>query len=867
MLQCLNLVKNYYAGGEIVHAVNDLSVTFRDNEFVSILGPSGCGKTTLLNIIGGLDQYDSGNLIINGKSTRDYTDKDWDTYRNHRVGFVFQSYNLIMHQTVLRNVEMSLTLSGVGREERMKRAMEALEKVGLKDQANKVPTQMSGGQMQRVAIARALVNDPEIVLADEPTGALDSQTSVQIMEILKEVAKDRLVVMVTHNPELAEKYSTRLIRLKDGKMISDSDPVSDEEIRKEEKQENLKRPSMSYWTALSLSFNNLMTKKGRTLLTSFAGSIGIIGIGLIMSLSNGVQNYINNVENDTMADYPITLKDNTMDFSVMMEAMMDMKDEQEEKDDEDKNISVNSMVASILDSFASTETNNLQNFKEYLESDEGQAFRDTAKAIEYSYGGEMSVYNEDSDYGLVRISPNGLLEELGFSQMGQVQSVMGMQSPMNQEVWMKLPDSQALREENYQLLDGAWPANENEVVIAVDRNNRITDYALYSMGLLDQQSLVNNYENVLAGKTDRIEVEETPDYTNEDFIGMEFQVLPNSALYEKVGTEKTGYVWIDRSEDEGFVKKALEKATTVKISGIIKPAEKTISSSALGGIFYDGALRDEVAAIAEDSEIVKDQKEHPDTNVFTGREFSDGERFDMESLTDEQKGQMASMSQAEIMDYITTYNNNVNATYDGNLTKLGVIDKKVPTSISLYASSFDDKEKLGDLITDYNNLQTEEDHPENILSYTDTVGTMLSGVQQVINMISYVLMGFVSVSLIVSSIMIGIITYISVLERIKEIGILRAMGASKRDIRNVFNAETFIIGLCSGLIGIGITALLNFPISALVESSTGVPNIASLPWQGALILVLINLVLTMLAGLIPASMASRKNPVEALRTE
>lgn len=867
MLQCLNLVKNYYAGGEIVHAVNDLTVTLRDNEFVSILGPSGCGKTTLLNIIGGLDQYDSGNLIINGKSTKDYTDKDWDTYRNHRVGFVFQSYNLIMHQTVLKNVEMSLTLSGVGREERRKRAMEALEKVGLKDQANKVPTQMSGGQMQRVAIARALVNDPEIVLADEPTGALDSQTSVQIMDILKEVAKDRLVVMVTHNPELAEKYSTRLIRLKDGKMISDSNPVTEEEIQKEEKQENLKRPSMSYWTALSLSFNNLMTKKGRTLLTSFAGSIGIIGIGLIMSLSNGVQNYINSVENDTMADYPITLKDNTMDFSVMMEAMADMRDEQEEKDEDDSSISVNSMVASILDSFASTETNNLQNFKEYLESDEGQEFRDTAKAIEYSYGGEMSVYNEDSKYGLVRISPNGLLDELGFAQMTQMQSVMGMQSPMNQEIWMKLPDSQALREENYQLLDGEWPANENEVLLEVDRRNQITDYALYSMGMLAQQSLVNNYENVLNGKNDRIEVEETPDFKNEDFIGMEFKVIPNSALYEKVGSEKTGYVWIDRSEDEDFLKKALDNAVTVKISGIIKPAEKTISSSALGGIYYDSALQDEIAGAAENSDIVKDQMDHPDTNVFTGREFSEGERFNMESLTDEQKMQMAGMSQAEIMDYITTYNDNVNATYDGNLSKLGVIDKNVPSSISLYASSFDDKEKLGDLITDYNNLQTAEDHPENILSYTDTVGTMLSGVQQVINMISYVLMGFVSVSLIVSSIMIGIITYISVLERIKEIGILRAMGASKRDIRNVFNAETFIIGLCSGLIGIGLTLILNIPISAVVESSTGVAGIASLPWQGGMILVIINLVLTMIAGLIPASMASHKNPVEALRTE
>lgn len=862
MLQCLNLVKNYYAGGEIVHAINDLSVTLRDCEFVSILGPSGCGKTTLLNIIGGLDQYDEGNLIINGKSTRDYTDKDWDTYRNHRVGFVFQSYNLIMHQNVLSNVEMSLTLSGVGKEERKKRALEALEKVGLKDQAYKLPTQMSGGQMQRVAIARALVNDPEIVLADEPTGALDSKTSVQIMDLLKEIAKDRLVVMVTHNPELAEQYSTRLIRLKDGKIISDSNPVSAQEMAQEEKQENLKRPSMSYWTALSLSFRNLMTKKGRTLLTSFAGSIGIIGIGLILSLSNGVQNYIDTVENDTMADYPITLKDNTMDFSVMMEAMADIHDETEEADEEDTTVSVNNMVASILDSFASSDTNNLENFKTYLESDQGEAFRETAKAIEYSYGGEMSVYNTHSEYGIVRISPNDLLDHLGFSQMGAAQSVMGFSTPMNQDVWIKMPDSQVLREENYQLLDGEWPQNENEVVLAVDRNNRITDYALYSMGLLDQKSLVDNYENVLNGKTDRIEVPEMADFSNSDFIGMELKVLPNSSLYEKVNG-----VWIDRSDSEDFVKKALDDAVSVKITGIIKPADKTISSAALGGIFYDSALRDEIAAQAEDSEIVKDQKDHPDINVFTGREFADGERFSMESLSDEQKIQMASMSQSEILDYIATYNDNLNATYDSNLSSLGVIDKNVPTSISLYASTFDDKEKLGDLITDYNTLQQGENHPENILSYTDTIGTMLSGVQQVINMISYVLIGFVSISLVVSSIMIGIITYISVLERIKEIGILRAMGASKRDIRNVFNAETFIIGLISGLMGIGITVLLNWPISTVVEAKTGVAQIALLPWQGGVLLVLINLVLTMLAGLIPAVMASRKNPVEALRTE
>ncbi len=861
MLQCKNIVKEYYSGDEIVHAVNGLSVTFRDNEFVSILGPSGCGKTTFLNIIGGLDQYTSGDLIINGKSTKEYTDKDWDTYRNHRIGFIFQSYNLIMHQSVLKNVEMSLTLSGVPKEERKKRAIAALEKVGLKDQINKKPTQMSGGQMQRVAIARALVNDPEIVLADEPTGALDSETSVQIMELLKEIARDRLVIMVTHNPELAERYSTRIVRLKDGKMISDSMPVK--EVKEEAKEQKLKRPSMSFWTALSLSFNNLMTKKGRTLLTSFAGSIGIIGIGLIMSLSNGVQDYITRVENDTMADYPIELKDNTMDMSVMMSAMMDMQDETEASEMEDGKITTSKMVESILDSISSSKTNNLAEFKKYLESDQGDEFTSTAKAIEYSYGMDMTVFNSNSDYGLVRVSPNELIDKLGFSQMGQVQSAFGVSSPMNQEIWTQMPDSQALREDNYQLIDGAWPKDESEILLAVDKNNEITDYALYSAGLLDQDELVKNYQNVLDGKTDKIEVSETKNYTNEDFIGMELSVLPNSALYQKVNG-----LWIDQSDNEDFIKDALKKeAKSVKIVGIVKPAEKTVSSTALGGILYDSSLRNWAADEADASEIVKEQKADPKINVFTGREFTNGEKFSMDQLTPEQMMQMQSMPQEELLSYITTYNNNINATYDSNLSDLGVIDLNEPSSIKLYARSFDDKEKLGNLITEYNNVQNDEGKPENIITYTDTVGVMLSGVQRVINLISYVLMGFVSVSLVVSSIMIGIITYISVLERIKEIGVLRALGASKRDIRRVFNAETFIIGLISGLLGIGITALLDIPISMIVQNLTGVAGIASLPVNGAVILVLINLALTMIAGLIPASMASRKNPVEALRTE
>lgn len=860
MLQCKHIVKEYYAGDQVVTAVNDLSLTFRDNEFVSILGQSGCGKTTFLNIIGGLDQYTSGDLIINGKSTKQYTDKDWDTYRNHRVGFIFQSYNLIMHQTVLRNVELALTLSGVPKSERKQRAIDALEKVGLKDQIYKKPTQMSGGQMQRVAIARALVNDPEIVLADEPTGALDSETSVQIMNLLKEIAKDRLVVMVTHNPELAEQYSTRIVRLKDGKLVSDSQPVTEAEIV--EKEKILTKPSMSFSTALSLSFNNLMTKKARTFLTAFAGSIGIIGIGLIMSISNGMQTYINRVQSDTMAEYPIELKDNTMDMSVMMTTMMDMSDEADPQEDSSK-IKTSKMVESILNSISNTKTNNLSEFKKYLESDQGTKFKEHSEAIEYSYGMNMSVYNDASDYGLIKVSPNGLMHKLGLSQIGTLQSTVGMSSPMNQEVWIQMPDSQVLRDKNYQLIDGSWPQSEDEILLAVNSKNEITDFALYSLGLLDQDALVENYNKVIDGKTNKLENIESKEYTNDDFLGMELKVVSDSALYAK----ENG-LWIDRSENEDFVQDILNhKAKTVKIVGIVKPADKTVSTSALGGILYDSSLRNWCGQQADEAEIVQEQKDNPSTNVFTGKPFSSGEKFSMDSLTPQEMMQLQSMSQEQILEYITTYNDNVNATYDSNITKLGVIDLDTPSSIKLYSDSFDEKEELSNLITEYNTAQEDAGKEENIISYTDTIGTMLSGVQSVINMISYVLMGFVSVSLVVSSIMIGIITYISVLERIKEIGILRAMGASKRDIRNVFNAETFIIGLTSGVLGILITVLLNIPISMIIQNLTDVANIASLPWQGGLILIAINLILTIIAGLIPASIASRKNPVEALRNE
>ncbi|TGY64989.1 ABC transporter ATP-binding protein/permease [Dubosiella muris] len=862
MLKCEHLVKDYVTGDGLVHAIRDLTITFRDNEFVSILGPSGCGKTTLLNIIGGLDNYNAGNLIINGRSTKDYTDKDWDTYRNHRIGFVFQSYNLIMHQSVLSNVELALTLTGVEKEERRRRAVAALEKVGLRDQLNKKPTQMSGGQMQRVAIARALVNDPDILLADEPTGALDSKTSVQIMDLLQEIAKDRLVVMVTHNPELAHVYSTRIVELKDGQIVSDSKPVDEKENLEEAGKEALKKPSMSFWTALSLSLNNLMTKKGRTFLTAFAGSIGIIGIGLIMSLSNGVQSYITSVENDTMTSYPITIEDNTMDMSVLMGAMMDMGDERTGHDDD--RIYTKNFANKILSSIAQTESNNLTEFKTFLQSKDGEAFRSLAKAIEYDYDLTIHAYNPNAktEKGLVQVAPNGLMEAIGMSDMMSLREQF-LSSSMNagNEVWNRLPDSQALRDDEYELVDGHWPENYDEVVIEVDENNEISDYTMYSLGLMDQDELVDNYNDLQAGKIDEIEPGESVVYTKDELLDTTFKLVLNSAFYEKQGN-----LWIDKSEDEAFVDQLVRDGLDVKIVGIIRPAQSTVSHTSMGGVYYPQAMQDYIIEKTNESDIVREQKENKEINVFTGRAFSD-EAFDPNALSDAEKMQLAQLDQKQLMEYMNTMSENANATYASNMIKLGAVDRDTPSSISIYASSFDDKEALGDLITAYNEEQEALGHEENVISYNDMIGVMLSGVSDVINMISYVLIGFVSVSLIVSSIMIGIITYISVLERKKEIGILRAMGASKRDVRRVFNAETFIVGLIAGLIGVGITVLLNLPISMIVQHYTDVANIAVLPWQGGAILVAINLVLTMLAGLIPASMASKKDPVEALRSE
>ena len=855
MLQCKNIMKDYVSGDEIVHALKGVSLSFREHEFVSILGQSGCGKTTFLNIIGGLDHYTSGDLIINGKSTKDYSDKDWDTYRNHQVGFVFQSYNLIMHQSVLSNVELALTLTGVNKEERRKRAIEALNKVGLSDQIHKKPTQMSGGQMQRVAIARAIVNNPDIILADEPTGALDSATSVQIMEILKEISKDKLVIMVTHNPQLADEYSSRIIRLKDGTLVSDSNPFNEQEMNVDTSV--LKRPDMSFKMACSLSLNNLMTKKARTFLTSFAGSIGIIGIALIMSLSHGMQSYIDQMENDTMASYPIEIQANSSDMSTLMTTMMGMKKKTEEH--KDSKIYSRPYVEDVLESLSSSKKNNLSAFKSYIESSKGKEFRKTAKAIEYDYNLNLQVYNENTDSGLVQVSPNGLLDKLGMSDMMSIQSQFMDSSAMtNDQVWLSLPESKKLRDDEYQLVEGKWPTNYNEVALEVDENNEITDYALYSLGLLDQDELVKNYQKILNGETDKISKTNLESYSVDDILNLKFRLVLNSDLYQKVNG-----LWINQRENESYMKDVVSKSPEIKVVGIIKPSDSTVSQPTMGGVYYTKAMEEYVTSKTENSQIVKEQKANPNINIFTQAEFASGQKMSMSNLTNEQMMQLSSMSQEELMNYMNTYNENINATYDSNLTKLGVVDYSNPTKISLYASSFDGKEKLSDLITDYNKKQTKS----NVITYNDFIGTMLSSVTSVVNIISYVLIAFVSVSLIVSSIMIGIITYISVLERTKEIGILRSIGASKKDITRVFNAETFIIGLISGVLGILITLVLNVPISVVVENMTGVSHIAKLPVNGAVFLIFIDLVLTILAGLIPSKIASKKDPVEALRSE
>ena len=1030
MLELREITKQYGEGDSAVHALNGVSLKFRENEFVSILGASGCGKTTLLNIVGGLDRYTDGDLIINGKSTKDFTDGDWDTYRNHSIGFVFQSYNLIQHQTVLSNVELALTLSGVSKAERRQRATEALRKVGLGDQLNKKPNQMSGGQMQRVAIARALVNNPDILLADEPTGALDTATSVQIMDLLKEVAREKLVIMVTHNPELAAEYSTRIVRLSDGKVIDDTNPYDGEECavavkeskNKKEKKEaktKSKKKTMSFGTAISLSFNNLLTKKARTILTSFAGSIGIIGIALILSLSNGIQAYIDQVQEDTLSTYPLTIQRETQDFSAMFSAMTKVSEVDPESIDQNK-IYIDDSMGTMMEAMSATVSNDMVAFKQYM-LDNYDKLEGSVSDIQYTYDFDLQIFTED---GKTQVSPTEIFDHMGsaFSGIGEMMDTMGGFNVMSEMI-----NNQDLLDQQYELVgeNSHWPTKANEVVLVVNKNNQISKMTLYMLGVLPQDELEDIMEKLMTeGKYDDSHMEE---YSLDDFLGMKFYMLNTSDFFVK--TDKLGDngqpIWNDLRDDIGFdeerAKFVTENGTELVISGIVRPREGATATSIGGAVGYTKALTDMILGMNSESEIINQQKANPEYNVVTGRPFektkytpetisklvdsideatmegfyaymtnmiketpefaerlyvtekSFPEMFFMmpEEMQTQLVASMLAAAQANpnnavglqtlfgTLTYMTENKVQVNgdnlvmllpvmtmeqkaiivgyapegvdtsmmptglpklageaamtpiyegmsealqgmsvneeifvallgtmkeddeeflmieetlyglapqtdATYESTLKLLGDAESADPMTINFYAKDFESKEKIEDFIAEYNEGVEESEQ----IKYTDLIGVLMSSISTIINVISYVLIAFVSISLVVSSIMIGIITYISVLERTKEIGVLRSIGASKKDISRVFNAETLIVGLAAGLIGILFTVLLCLPINAIIHALSGMYNInAVLPWVGGVALVLISMLLTFIAGLIPSRIAAKKDPVEALRTE
>lgn len=984
MLSLKNITKNYTMGDTEVKALKGVSIDFRENEFVSILGQSGCGKTTLLNIIGGLDRYTDGDLVIDGVSTKKYRDRDWDTYRNHRIGFVFQSYNLIPHQTVLANVELALTLSGVSKHERRRRAVEVLTQVGLKDQMKKKPNQMSGGQMQRVAIARALINNPDILLADEPTGALDSETSLQIMEILKDISKDKLIIMVTHNPELAEKYSSRIIRLVDGKITGDTDPYTPQH-QDEALPAKVKKTSMSFPTALSLSLNNLMTKKGRTILTSFAGSIGIIGIALILSLSNGVQEYIDGIQRDTLASYPLTIDNSSTDLTSFMSSAMDKKEEtaEERQDRDDNKIHTTERMGNMFTMmYKETNKNDLKSFREFLDNNE--EIDQYVTNINYSYGLTLQVFSKDEDGEIIKVNPSGVLNEIGFGAMAGMFSLSSQMSSSaaDNNVFIELTDNEEMFNTRYELIAGKKPENKNEALLIVDKHNEITDYTLYTLGLMDVSELKNAVRDMMAKKDDSeiSKISAGRDYDYDELIGITFTVVPQTELYQKNDEN----VWIDMSKDNDFMAEAMDNGEQLEIVGIVRQKE---GSSAISGLI--GYTKELTAAVAErinGSEIIKQQEENPDYDVFSGLPFenteagekaledakkqaekrkaeaeelqkqleqakeaqqqalenlpeeqqallsqmSEEERAaylasmqetaapDISSLTEEQQAMLAQMSKEERAAYLASMGiggqelpvgegaapefdlesfdpDNITeeqmeyfmsmseeersqimkmmtaavsdvvsplSLYE-NRNTLGVIDLETPSAISIYPIDFEAKEKIVEIIDEYNKSVGEEKK----ITYTDMVGMLMSSVTEIINAISYILIAFVAISLVVSSIMIGIITYISVLERTKEIGILRSIGASKKDISRVFNAETVIVGFISGAIGILVTVLLNIPINIIIKNITNIEGLSVLPPVAGIILTAISVCLTLIAGLFPSGVAAKKDPVVALRTE
>ena len=916
MLTLRQITKDYVSGSMKVNALRGVDLEFGENEFAAILGPSGCGKTTLLNIIGGLDRYTDGDLLIGGKSTKEFKEKDWNTYRNHSIGFVFQSYNLIPHQTALANVELALTLAGVSREERRKRAVEALEKVGLHDQMKKKPNEMSGGQMQRVAIARALVNNPDILLADEPTGALDSETSIQVMEILREVARDRLVIMVTHNPELAETYATRIIRLLDGKVISDSatERSGPRRGRHREASGTAKKPSMSLKTALSLSLNNLLTKKGRTILTAFAGSIGIIGIALILSLSNGVNNYINKVQRDVLSSYPITVDAESMDVEESLNALMNNSEENSHQHDDGQAHSNGSMTKALSSWMSGVKENNLHDFKKWLD-DPATGMDKWVTGIQYEYATPLIIYRMDTETPM-QVNPSTTLEAAGMMDVMAMSRGVGIQENMvdsvarSTNVFGMLLDNEEMLKSQYEILQGRMPESTFEVVVILDSNNELSDMTLYTLGLKDQGELKGQYAMLMRGES--VESQDMS-YSFDELMGMQFRLLINTDYYTKKNN-----LWIDQRNDEAYMAQKLADSIPLTVVGIARVSEDTVAAATAsgGGIGYRRDLMDYVLKEVQNSDIVREQMANPTINVFTGSVFSEKPQDALERLNDMEVSEFITLLEEEgmipkgmipdglkplitkdlMIEFIDQGTLMIQGTsLDANLKALGVCNPKAimaylnrdtagdanldpqdspleyptefPSSIRIYPRDFDAKTEITRQINDYNQRMRNAGREQDVIKYTDYVGLLMDSVTTIVNSITYVLIAFVAISLVVSSIMIGIITYISVLERTKEIGILRAIGASRRDISRVFNAETLIIGFTAGIIGIAVTLILVVIMNIILHNMLGIRNLASLPPLAAVILVAISMGLTLIAGLIPSRIAAKKDPVVALRTE
>ena len=925
MLILKDIVKDYTAGDTTVQALKGVNINFRESEFVSILGPSGCGKTTMLNIIGGLDVYTSGDLVINGKSTKDFTDGDWDTYRNHSIGFVFQSYNLIPHQTVLSNVELALTLSGVSKKERRERAVDALRRVGLEEQLNKRPSQMSGGQMQRVAIARALVNNPDIILADEPTGALDTETSVQIMELLKEIAHDKLIIMVTHNPDLAKQYSSRIISVLDGKVVGDTDPFVPgtenyqyEKVKLEEEAKKGKKPSMSTATAFSLSLRNLTTKKGRTILTAFAGSIGIIGIALVLALSNGIERYIDKVQNDLLLAFPVTVEREAMDLTSVMNTFTQMGTDMMTVQHDLDEIYVNNTFTDMLNTFISqSASNNLKSFRKYIEDNRAD-FDALCNDIQYKYETPLNIYRMDAESGMVQVNPTGIIDMIMSSTGGNTttaamtNSMTNMFSSSVDNIWTQLIGGNDLLSKQYEIVHGRLPEAYNEVVLIVDKNNEINEMVMYGLGLKKKDDFMQNMLSVIANGGE-MEVTTLPSYQYDDILNMQFKLLLNCQYFAK--DEKTGR-WTDQRENAVFVKNRLDtEGVDIKIVGILRPDPNNVMSVGTGSIGFTEELMEYALSETQNSAPVQEQLADEKTDILTGdpyvnlsvNDFSladvdlsqidftkldvtpfmsmledidltqfDILNFDITDLIDfsdmsalQKRIVEGFLTDEQVLAFKQAYVDTMKerSSLEKTFAALGYSTEDSPSSIYLYPKSFENKDELNRMVDYYNQKMEEEGHTGYTVTMTDYIGMLMSSVTNILNIVTYVLVAFVAISLVVSSIMIGIITYISVLERTKEIGILRAIGASKKDISSVFNAETVTIGLGAGIIGILTTLLLEIPINLFLDHFTHTGAHAQLPFIAGVVLVCISVFLTFIAGLIPSSMAAKKDPVEALRTE